>query len=90
MVDRVAAVEGATGSLPFEAFFVDATFNNGKSVVVSNANIKATSHVSFVVKTGALAGYAIEREVEAGKVTLTSSDNETATLELMIINKKSA
>lgn len=90
LVDRVAAVESATGSLPFTATFADASFSNSKTAVLSNAAITATSHISWVVKSGSLSGYSIEPEVEAGKVTLTSSDNETATLEVLIINKISA
>lgn len=90
LVDRVAAVESATGSLPFTAVFADASFSNSKTAVLSNAAITATSHISWVVKSGSLSGYSIEPEVEAGKVTLTSSDNETATLEVLIINKISA
>ena len=90
LVDRVAAVESATGSLPFTATFADASFSNSKTAVLSNAAITATSHISWVVKTGSLSGYSIEPEVEAGKVTLTSSNNETATLEVLIINKISA
>lgn len=89
LVDRVEAVESATGSLPFEAYFVDGTFA-GKVLEISNANILATSHVSFVVKSGSLNGYAVEREVQAGKVILTSSDVESCTVEVMIINKKSS
>ena len=89
LVDRVEAVESATWSLPFEAYFVNWTFN-GKVLEISNANILATSHVSYVVTAGALNWYYVEREVQAGKVTLTSSDNETCTVEVMIINKKSA
>lgn len=90
LVDRVAAVESATGSLPFTATFADASFSNSKTAVLSNAAITATSHISWVVKSGSLSGYSIEPEVEAGKVTLTSSNNETATLEVLIINKISA
>ena len=90
LVDRVEAVEWATGSLPFEAYFAEGTFNNSKVLEISNANIIATSHISYVVKSGSLAGFYLEREVQAGKVTLTSSDNETCTVEVMIINKKSA
>ena len=89
LVDRVAAVESATGALPFEAKFIDVTFS-GKTAVATDNFIKATSHVSYVVKTGDLNGFAIEPKVEAGKVTLTSSDNETATLEVLVINKLSA
>lgn len=89
LVDRVEAVESATWSLPFEAYFVNGTFN-GKVLEISNANILATSHVSYVVTSGALNWYYVEREVQAGKVTLTSSDNETCTVEVMIINKKSS
>jgi len=89
LVDRVAAVESATGSLPFEAKFIDVTFA-GKSTSVTDSFVKATSHVSYVVKSGTLNGFAIEPTVEAGKVTLTSSDNETATLEVLVINKLSA
>lgn len=89
LVTRVAAVESATWSLPFEAYFVNGTFN-GKTLEISNANILATSHVSYVVTSGALNWYYVEREVQAGKVTLTSSDNETCTVEVMIINKKSS
>ena len=90
LVDRVAAVESATGSLPFTATFADVSFSNAKTAVLSNAAITATSHISWVVKTGAITGYSIEPEVEAGKVTFTSSANETATLEVLIINKISA
>ena len=90
LVDRVEAVEWATGSLPFEAYFAEGTFNNSKVLEISNANIIATSHISYVVKSGSLAGFYLEREVQAGKVTLTSSDNESCTVEVMIINKKSA
>ena len=90
LVDRVEAVEWATGSLPFEAYFAEGTFNNSKVLEISNANIIATSHISYVVKSGSLAGFYLEREVQAGKVTLTSSDNETCTVEVMIINKKSS
>ena len=90
LVDRVAAVESATGSLPFTATFADASFSNAKTAVLNNAAITATSHISWVVKSGSLSGYSIEPEVEAGKVTLTSSNNETATLEVLIINKISA
>ena len=90
LVDRVAAVESATGSLPFTATFADASFSNSKTAVLSNAAITATSHISWVVKTGTLAGYSIEPEVEAGKVTFTSSDNETATLRVLIINEITA
>ena len=90
LVDRVAAVESATGSLPFTATFADVSFSNAKTAVLNNAAITATSHISWVVKSGSLSGYSIEPEVEAGKVTLTSSDNETATLEVLIINKISA
>ena len=90
LVTRVAAVESATGSLPFTATFADASFSNSKTAVLSNAAITATSHISWVVKTGSLTWYSIEPAVEAGKVTLTSSDNETATLEVLIINKISA
>lgn len=90
LVDRVAAVESATGSLPFEAKFIDVTFNSAKTVSATDSFVKATSHVSYVVKSGALNGFAIEPTVEAGKVTLTSSDNETATLEVLVINKLSA
>ena len=89
LVTRVAAVESATGSLPFTATFADASFSNAKTAVLSNAAITATSHISWVVKTGAITGYSIEPEVEAGKVTFTSSANETATLEVLIINKLS-
>ena len=89
LVDRVEAVEAATGSLPFEAKFIDVTFS-GKTAVATDSFIKATSHVSYVVKTGDLNGFAIEPKVEAGQVTLTSSDNETATLEVLVINKLSA
>ena len=89
LVDRVEAVESATWSLPFEAYFVNGTFS-GKVLEISNANILATSHVSYVVTSGALNWYYVEREVQAGKVTLTSSDNETCTVEVMIINKKSS
>lgn len=89
IVDRVAAVESATGSLPFTATFADVSFSNAKTAVLSNAAITATSHISWVVKTGAITGYSIEPEVEAGKVTFTSSANETATLEVLIINKLS-
>lgn len=89
IVDRVAAVESATGSLPFTAVFADVSFSNAKTAVLSNAAITATSHISWVVKTGAITGYSIEPEVEAGKVTFTSSANETATLEVLIINKLS-
>ncbi len=90
LVDRVAAVESATGALPFEAKFIDVTFNSAKTVSASDNFVKATSHVSYVVKSGTLNGFAIEPTVEAGKVTLTSSDNETATLEVLVINKLSA
>lgn len=89
LVTRVAAVESATGALPFEAKFIDVTFA-GKSVSATDSFVKATSHVSYVVKSGTLNGFAIEPTVEAGKVTLTSSDNETATLEVLIINKLTA
>lgn len=89
IVDRVAAVESATGSLPFTAVFADVSFSNAKTAVLSNAAITATSHISWVVKSGAITGYSIEPEVEAGKVTFTSSNNETATLEVLIINKLS-
>ena len=89
LVDRVAAVESATGSLPFEAKFIDVTFT-GKTAVASDNFIKATSHISYVVKTGDINWFAIEPKVEAGKVTLTSSDNETATLEVLVINKLGA
>lgn len=90
LVDRVEAVEWATGSLPFEAYFAEGTFNNSKVLEISNAHILATSHISYVVKSGSLVGFYVEREVQAGKVTLTSSDNESCTVEVMIINKKSA
>ena len=90
LVDRVEAVEWATGSLPFEAYFAEGTFNNSKVLEISNANIIATSHISYVVKSWSLVGFYLEREVQAGKVTLTSSDNESCTVEVMIINKKSA
>lgn len=89
LVDRVAAVESATGNLPFTATFADVSFSNGKTAVLSNAAVTATSHISWVVKSGAITGYSIEPEVEAGKVTFTSSANETATLEVLIINKNS-
>lgn len=89
LVTRVAAVESATGALPFEAKFIEVTFS-GKSVSATDSFVKATSHVSYVVKSGTLNGFAIEPTVEAGKVTLTSSDNETATLEVLIINKLTA
>ena len=90
LVSRVAAVESATGALPFEAKFIDVTFNSAKTVSATDSFVKATSHVSYVVKSGTLNGFAIEPTVEAGKVTLTSSDNETATLEVLVINKLSA
>ena len=89
LVTRVAAVESATDALPFEAKFIDVTFA-GKTVSATDNFVKATSHVSYVVKTGTLNGFAIEPTVEAGKVTLTSSDNETATLEVLVINKKTS
>ncbi len=87
MVTRVAAVESATWALPFTAKFADASFSNGKTAVLNDASITATSHISWVVKTGSISGYSIEPEVEAGKVTFTSSDNETATLRVLIINE---
>ena len=90
LVTRVAAVEQATGSLPFTAKFADASFSNSKTAVLSDAAITATSHISWVVKTGTLAGYSIEPAVEAGKVTFTSSDNETVTLRVLIINEITA
>lgn len=93
VVDRVADVEeaisGMEGSLPATLHFLDVTLN-GKVTTVSDSNITATSHVSFVVKSGTLAGFALEKEVEAGKLTITSSDAESATLEVLIINKKSS
>ena len=90
LVDRVAAVESATGSLPFEAYFVEGTFS-GKVLEISSSHILATSHISYVVKSGVeLNWYYVEREVQPGKLTLTSSDNETCTVEVMIINKKSS
>lgn len=93
VVDRVADVEeaisGMEGSLPATLHFLDVTLN-GKVTTVTDSNITATSHVSFVVKSGTLAGFALEKEVEAGKLTITSSDAESATLEVLIINKKSS
>lgn len=89
LVDRVAAVESATWSLPFTATFVDVTLN-WTSTVLTNANITATSHISFVVKWWDLNGYALEKYVEAGKCTFTSNVSESATLEVLIINKNNS
>jgi hypothetical protein len=89
LVDRVVAVEWATGSLPINVYFADVTLN-GVSTVLNNANITTTSHISFVEKSGHLNGYALEKYVEEGKCTFTSNEAETATLEVMIINKKSS
>lgn len=89
LVDRVVAVEWATGSLPINVYFADVTLN-WVSTVLNNENITTTSHISFVEKSGHLNGYALEKYVEAGKCTFTSSEAETATLEVMIINKKSS
>ncbi len=88
MVDRVVAVESATGSLPFTATFADVTLS-GTSTVLNNAAITAHSHISFVVKSGDLNGYTLEKYVEAGKCTFVSNTAETATLEVLILNKNS-
>ena len=87
--DLETAVQAIETSVPAEIFFKDVTLN-GKVTTVSDANIKATSHISFVVKSGTLAGYYLEKEVAAGSLTITSSDAESATLEVMIVNKKAA
>lgn len=86
LVNRVAAVETATWDLPFKAYFVEWRFNNSKTLEISDANIKATSHISYVVTSGDLNWYTIEPKVESGKVTLTSSDNETAAIQVLVIN----
>ena len=83
------AVEAIETSVPAEIFFIDVPLT-GITTTVSNANIKANSHVSFVVKSWTLNGYYLEKEVAAGALTITSSEAETATLEVMIINKKTA
>ena len=85
LVSRVAAVESATGWLPFEAKYIDVVFNASKTAEVSDAFITAATTVdTWVVKTGTPASYAYEYEVEAGKVKFTASDTESITLRVRV------
>lgn len=83
---KVSAIETA---LPADLHFIDVTLT-GKVTELSNENITAKSHISFVVTSGDLNGYTLEKRVEAGKVTFTSPVAETATLEVLVINKKAS
>lgn len=58
------AVEAIETSVPADIFFIDVPLT-GVTTTVSNANIKANSHVSFVVKSGTLNGFYLEKEVAA-------------------------
>lgn len=91
LVDRVEAVEAATGSLPFEVKYIDVTFDNGKVAEVSDAFITATTSVdTWVVTSGVAASYAYEYEVEAGKVKFTASNNESITMRVRLSKEISA
>ena len=83
------AVEAIETSVPADLFFIDVPLT-GITTSVSNANVKATSHVSFVVKSWTLNGYYLEKEVSEGVLTIKSNVAENATLEVLIINKKVA
>ena len=91
LVDRVEAVEAATGSLPFEVKYIDVTFNNGKVAEVSDSFITANTAVdTWVVTSWVAASYAYEYEVEAGKVTFTASNNESITMRVRLSKEISA
>ena len=91
LVDRVEAVEAATGSLPFEVKYINVTFNNGKVAEVSDSFITATTSVdTWVVTSGTAASYAYEYEVEAGKVKFTASNNESITMRVRLSKEISA
>lgn len=83
------AVEAIETAVPADLFFIDVPLT-WATTTVSNANVKANSHVSFVVKSGSLNGYYLEKEVAAGVLTIKSNVAENATLEVLIINKKTA
>lgn len=91
LVDRVEAVEAATGSLPFEVKYINVTFNNGKTAQVTDSFITANTSVdTWVVTSGTAASYAYEYEVEAGKVTFTASNNESITMRVRLSKEISA
>lgn len=87
--DLEDAVEAIETAIPADLYFIDVPLT-WATTTVSNANITATSHISFVVKSWELNGFYLEKEVAAWVLTIKSNVAENATLEVLVINKKSA
>ena len=87
--DLEDAVEAIETAIPADLYFIDVPLT-WATTTVSNANITATSHISFVVKSWELNGFYLEKEVAAWGWTIKSTVAENATLEVLVINKKSA